>query len=295
MTTCVLLLFCLSGVAGDGTVLVVKSSENSFFKATVDKLIEASGGNVDFIITSLDSLKQNLDQIQISDAVVTLGIEAAEFARQNIDNTPVIHSYLTEFQFRKLNKKTNQFAVLLEQPIGRYLSFIKSLLAVKKVGIITTPELTIDKAALISAQKKLAIQVDQRIFMAGENPVNIVRNLLEDNDVLLSLPAPAIYNRKYLKGILLASYRLNRPVISYSPAHVKSGALAAIYTSPENIGEQLSDFLRQVMNNTNFKAQAFYYAANFNIAINKRVEESLGLTLPDKEVLTRKLEKGGKN
>ena len=84
-----------------------------------------------------------------------------------------------------------------------------------------------------------------------------------------------------MKGILLTSYRQGKPVISYSPAHVKSGALAAIYASPENIGRQIATIINQFHNKDHFSPDKLIYSDTFNIAINRQVENSLQLKLPD--------------
>ena len=99
------------------------------------------------------------------------------------------------------------------------------------------------------------------------------------------LPDQSIYNRDTLKGILLTTYRSRIPVISYSPGHVKSGALAAIYSSPGDIGRHLANLINQRHEgrlNTNNK---MVYAEYYSIATNQRVARSLGLKLPSEEKL----------
>ena len=110
--------------------------------------------------------------------------------------------------------------------------------------------------------------------------------------MLLALPTPEVYNRKTLKGILLTSYRQQKPVVSYSPAHVKSGALAAIYASPKNIGEQLVSLIEQVLDNENARRKPFYYASKFDIEVNEQVAKSLNLDLPSREILLQKMQSG---
>ena len=45
------------------------------------------------------------------------------------------------------------------------------------------------------------------------------------------------------KWILQLSYRYRVPVIAYSMAYLNGGALAAIYSSPENVGRQTADLI----------------------------------------------------
>ena len=221
--------------------------------------------------------------------IITLGYSAAKHSLNFPEDTPVIHSYLTEFQYHQHTHNKNHYVVLLEQPFSRYINFIKLLLPVEQVAIIKTDNNKINPKQIQQIEHSLKLKVNQHIFKTGDNPVNTVRNLLTDNDVLLTLPEPDVYNNRSLKGILLSSYRLNKPVISYSPAHVKSGALAAIYTSPVDIGRQLGRLVNQILKNKSLPTNKLIFASDFNIIVNQQVTQSLGLKLPDSKVILDKL------
>lgn len=286
-------LICLlasAGIhAGSESILIIKGNDNRFFNSTVEMLVHNTQPHVKFTITTVKSLQQNRDKINDPQIIITLGHGASKYIVGKAESIPVIHGYMTEFQYTNHEKRLNHYCVLLEQPLHRYLKFIQLLLTVNRVGIIKDQKNKIDVDTIRKIKQHSQIQIDQKIFNPGDNPVNTVRNLLKNNDVLLSLPEPNVYNKQSLKGILLASYRLGKPVISYSPAHVKSGALAAIYTSPENIGVQLAGILNKIIKDKNFKPEPFYYASNFDISINQRVAQSLNLQLPDREVLLKNL------
>lgn len=286
----VLLLLTPRALADFNSISIIKSSENSFFNTTIEQLIKMTPKQLKFIFTTAEDLQQNI-KLHQPQLFITLGHKAAESIRQLDLDTPVIHSYLTEFQYRKhkLEPKPNHYTLLLDQPLQRYLQFIDSLLSVKKVGIIKMKNNLIAVEKINQIQEKLNIKIDQHLFKPGDNPVNAVRNLLHRNTVLLSLPEPEVYNRQSLKGILLTSYHQNKPVISYSPAHVKSGALAALYSSPADIGNQLAQLLNKMLDDEDFKPENYYYASDFNILINQQVAKSLGLELPETEAVLNAL------
>lgn len=274
---------------GENSILIIKSNDNNFFNTTIESLIDRTRAQAKFTIRSLDSL-QNIESYQPDEQlIITLGYQAAKFTTQLDTSAPIIHSYLTQFQHHSHQPRPNHSSVLLEQPLQRYALFIKHLLSIENIGILKTRDDEIVADELQKINQNLHLNITQSIFEKDDNPVIAVRRLLKKNDVLLTLPAPDIYNRQSLKGILLASYRLNKPVVSYSPSHVKSGALAAIYTSPENIGHQLADLVTKILNNKSFNLQPFYYASDFNIAINESVAESLGLTLAREQDIVKKL------
>ena len=270
-------------------VLIIKSANNSFFNSTIEQLINQTRKQIKFQIETLRTIKTNISLLDSSTLIITLGLNAANFLNDKKLNKPIIHSYLTEFQYLNLKKPDNHFSILLDQPLQRYLNFIKYLLATQNIGIIKHKNNKISSKKLIELSTTFELNLEQYLFESGDNPVNMVRELLQVNDVLLSLPDPEIYNRKTLKGILLTTYRQNKPMISYSPAHVKSGALAAIYSSPENIGNQIAGLLNKFLEDKSFKPESHYFASEYGISINHRVARSLGIKLIDKKEILKNL------
>lgn len=283
-----LIAFPLAAVA-EKTILVIKSNDNNFFNTSIQTFIDQTDHPVKYNITTLEAIRKDKGLIKQASLIITLGYDAAKFTFDLVEEIPVIHTYLTEFQFNTHEKKSNHSSILLDQPLNRYLKFIKLLLGSSKVGVIKTDNDKIDLKRINNLQQDLQVEIIQKFFKPGDNPVNSVRNILQQSEVLLALPAPDVYNRQSLKGILLASYRMNKPVISYSPAHVKSGALAAIYTTPENIGMQLGEIVARMLQRESFKPRLFYFASDFNISINQQVAESLNLELADEQEILRQL------
>ena len=105
------------------------------------------------------------------------------------------------------------------------------------------------------------------------------------------LPRGSIYNRDSLKGVLLTSYRYRKPAISYSPAHVKAGALASIYSSPADIGRHLALLVEHRLEDPSWRWPAFEYARFYSIATNRRVARSLDLDLPGEDEIRRQLDR----
>ena len=276
-----MLMFCSPVFASIDSVLILKSSENSFFSTSTQQLIDATQGRIKFKISSLKSLQDTPDLLKEYDLVITMGFRAAKHFQQQGTDTPALHSYITEFEHKLLDLNKNSYSLVLEQPLELYLKFIKLLLPEKKIGIIRIKTDQLNTATLKEIEHKLDITLNQHLYSIPAKPIKIVRQLLRSNDVLLSLPERNIYNRQSLKGILLTSYRQGKPVISYSPAHVKSGALAAIYASPENIGRQVASIINKFHKKDHFSPDKLMYSNTFNVAINRQVENSLQLKLPD--------------
>lgn len=274
--------------ASDNSILIIKSHENQFFDQSIEKLINNTEQKVKFNIINVETFKKYRQQYDPS-IMITFGQQAAAVSSKLEHNIPTIHTYLTEFQLVDHGIDTQHYTVLLDQPLDRYIHFIQALFPVNKIGLVKTPAHQVNAKKIESLENTWSVEINQYVLHPDDNPISSVRNVLRNNDVLLSLPEPEVYNHQTLKGILLSSYRLNKPVISYSPAHVKSGALAAIYISPMQIGTQTASVLNQILTGKQNELKQINYARDFTISINRQVAHSLNIELPLETVIRKKI------
>jgi hypothetical protein len=264
-------------------IIIVKSSDNNYFNQSVETLIKQVDRSTEFKVVmpqDLDAVVETGDEQQI---YVALGQTAAEAV------ISAFNAYLTEEQSRNLNLE-NQVAVLLDQPLQRYLAFCSLMLAVDSVGIITEQAIVLDQG-----QSDLLRILDFSLNQYQIDPRNkllpVLRRLLMLNDALLMLPSQSVYNRDTLKGVLLAGYRNRKPVISYSPAHVKSGALASIYSSPVDIGRHLATLINRQLQTPGQQTRGFEFARYYSIRTNPRIAAALGIELPSERELRSALDR----
>ena len=285
----------LLGIGGGGLcaqaadidrLVIVKSSDNSFFDQTITTLVDRLGGRIRHEIVGIDGLGADTRPGAL---YVGLGLSAIEAIRARESARHAIHAYLTEEQLTGLGPGKGHLYVLLDQPLRRYLAFTRFLLDIDSVGILSdraeasAPEVT-------ATLERLGLRLDRYLIDADNKLLPVLRRLLRDSDALLMLPRQSIYNRETLKGVLLTSYRQRRPVVSYSPAHVKSGALASIYSSPGDIGLHLSMLIERRLEHRLPRNTVYQYARFYSIAINYQVARSLGVVLPDKDELRQRID-----
>ena len=281
--------------AGDRQIAVVKSSENSYFNQTIETLIDQVDDHFSFRIFKTDTFDASDEILQEADIIVTLGARAASNIASQSPDQLVINAYLTLQQTEQFqHHKKNHIAVLLNQPLERYLAFSKLLLNLKTLGTMnrSAPVLTRRQEKI---RQKLNLKLDP--YQLGDTNKDLLvklRQLIMKNEALLMLPDQTIYNRDTLKGILLTTYRSRTPVISYSPGHVKSGALAAIYSSPVDIGRHIANLLNQHHKGRLNKKNRTIYAQYYSIETNQRVAHSLGLDLPGEEKIRQLVDEATK-
>jgi ABC-type uncharacterized transport system substrate-binding protein len=80
-------------------------------------------------------------------------------------------------------------------------------------------------------------------------------------------------------------------VIGYSENFVQAGAVAAIYTSPESIGDKASKVISGFFDNNWQFNRNVYYTDEFSISTNTQAATSLEITLPSEESIRKSLEK----
>jgi len=283
------LLICWLAVStsarAEFSLVIVKSSDNRFFNASIESLQSNLPKDIRTSVTVLDVDNPAATRVDVADLIITLGYDAMQWSASRTDGIAVLHAYLTEFQYRQHPSPKGHASILLDQPLERYIRFARLLLAPKRVGILSSPDNPIGKHKLQAIETQQQIDINESIYQPDDNLIDTLRHLLKGSELLMALPAPEIYNQKNLKGILLTAYRMNRPMLSYSPSHVTSGALGAIFTSPENIGKQLAELSTTMLRNPRFEPHPFYYASDFDIAINDNVARSLNLKIPRREAL----------
>ena len=287
----VLLLAChpLGAQVDPYRVLVVQSSDNVYFNQTIDTLRKHAGESISLETVVADEVVADELEDPVSAALfIALGPVAAERVASLALDTPVINAYLTLEQYHQLGGHRYP-TILLDQPLARYLAFSKFALQVDSIGIMTREPIALDRDEL-TLLERLPLKARQYEVDADNKLLPTLRHLLEQDDALLMLPRQSLYNHDSLKGVLMTSYRSHKPVISYSPAHVKSGALASIYSSPIDIGRHLSILMNQTLQQQYGGEPRFHFARFYTIALNSSVASALGLTLPSEARLRQQLD-----
>lgn len=173
-------------------------------------------------------------------------------------------------------------AVFLDQPPARQMELIRwALPAVRSVGLLVGGDSKADVASLDSSAKERGLRlVVSVVDQSGLFPA--LQSLLADADVLLALPDPAVFNSQTAASILTAAYRRQRPLIGFSPAYVKAGALMALYSTPAQIGVRGAELLRLAQPDKRLPAPQ--WPREFVVSVNPDVARSLGLPMNDSQL-----------
>ena len=135
------------------------------------------------------------------------------------------------------------------------------------------------------AERGLKIQA-ARVEREGEvGPA--VERLVTANGIFLSLPDPVAQTPATVPPLLLLTYRAGVPVIGYSEAYLRAGAAVALYSTPEQIAQQILDTVLAFRRSGTLPAsQMLKY---YSVGSNPSVLRSLGISLPPAEELEARL------
>ncbi len=254
------------------------------FKEAVQKQQgeSASRRNKHHFVTIDDLPATNLRElIKNSQIIITLGQKSLqEVALWRVDS-PHIATLLTREGYRDVRAETplsqnKSCALVIDQPMDRIKQVIRDRLPnIRIAGIIESPANT---------SGELSDNLSQQ-----ENDPKVVRIPLEKNihttikalsksgaDAIIARHNKQVYNSNTARNILISSYHFNLPLIGYSSAFVKAGALIGIYSTPESMA---SEVLEIITRKDRCHSGNIFYPTGYTVEINPQVARSLGITI----------------
>ncbi len=297
-----LLLLASPSAWSMGHVALVLSEEGGAYAEVADKirtaLTQKMQGAPKFSVLNLEALveKQRASALLDADVVVAIGSAATEAALAANPRAPVLSVLVPRSTFERLASARGRSdfsrfsAVYLDQPIVRQLQLVRAVLPGRqRLGVLAGAQSADSLAQLRAATRggkfKLAVErIEQQ-----EEIVPALNRLLHDSDVLFSFPDSLIYNRYTVQDILLTTYRYRVPVIGFSPSYVKAGALAAVYSTPAQIGLQVAEIIQPLLLESGRGLPAPQFPKYFSVSVNYQVARSLGIEIEDEAAIHRQL------
>ena len=267
--------------AGNLRVLVVLSDSSSPYQSFANTLSNSFPASIQASV--LEQPEQVASQPPV-DLIVSVGMKATLSA---ITRTvaPVLAVMIPKVGYAELLAQTSAqrrtqevSAIYLDQPWVRQLDFIHAILpAHSNIGLLYSPNAHIDLAYLRQRVSEHGATLVAKPVMSSEEIFSSLDELLESSDVLLALPDNTIYNSINIRDILLSSYRYNIPFIGISQAYVTAGALGAIFSSPQQLSDQITATIISFARTG--KLPEPQYPRDFTIAVNPEVARSLDIEL----------------
>lgn len=227
--------------------------------------------------------------------VIAVGTPAMVAMAQKPAGNAILNVLVPRATFIKTAKQYNRnqdqrrfSAVYMDQSWTRQLRLIRATMPTRpKVGILLGRESSDYIAALQTAAKEVDLSLNIETVTDDADLLNALRRLLNNSNVILAVPDAQIYNRNNISSILLTSYRQQVPLFGFSASYVKAGALAAVYSSPAQISQQVAEIIASLTPGGGLPAPQ--YPRYFSLNTNQQVARSLGISIESDNEIQRQL------
>jgi ABC-type uncharacterized transport system substrate-binding protein len=230
---------------------------------------------------------------------VTLGAEASGVLVKAETRVPILSALLPRPSFERVLAASGRrpsaqlTALYLNQPLARQLDLVRlALPQARRVGVLWSEESQSQQAPLEAVAQARGLKLVSAHIKPAEPIFTELKKILDEADLLLAMADPQIYNSGSIQNILLSSFRARVPLLAFSPAYVRAGALLALYSTPAQIGQQAGVMARAALQGRPLGPPQ--HPQDFSVSVNEHVARSLGLSL-DAPALTaqlRRMEKG---
>lgn len=276
-------------------VTIVLSENTSLYAEASQALIQELGPDVRVSVIVADALEAPGRVALGGAAIVALGTRALGNTIASEPQAPVVavlvprRAYDVCLGSGKLPAK-GITAVFLDQPYARQLNLTRLMLPNKtRIGILVGPEWENQVATLTSAAREQKLTLVREPVLDPRDLHLALQKVISESDVILALPDSSVFNSATLPNILLTSYRRQLPVFGFSPAYVRAGALAAVFSTPQQNAKQAAELvLRAVGGGAMPQPQ---YPRTFWVSVNGTVARSLDLKVEDEATLVAELQR----
>lgn len=291
-----LLWCCTSGLVHADGVAVLGSERGGGYFAVAEAVQGDLQRAVPAVSTALayatdgDAMEALLSKSPKS--VITLGAAALRTVLASDSRLPVIAALIPRTAFEKVMREPGRkstgpvYGIFLDQPFGRQLDLLHLVQPeVRRVGVLWGPDSVVQRSLLQAALASRGWTESAGIVGPSVSLGEATKRALDDADALLAVADPAVFNSTTVSNVLMASYRAKLGVFAFSPAYVKAGAVAALYSTPAQIGTQAADVARVLMRGGS--VPPLQYPTDFSVSVNEHVARSLGVSIDETTLLER--------
>ncbi len=292
------LVFCvilpLRVVAGATVYFLHDESDPQHQRYVVDSEI-----SLNRVMPDIKTIRVNLASVGSLSAVsnnkalvVSVGSRAALLAVDS--GLPTINTLVTRRNFDALRGmyRTPVTSIYLDQPLSRMLALIRTTLPDRdQLTILLGPTSK-------QAEKQITESCsDQKLICEAitvEDPSGIekVLQLASRHDkVVLVLPDLKIVNASTARNLILGAYRRGVALVGYSSALVKSGALMAVHSTPEQLSEDASLMVADMLKGPSITIPPARHPEQYSVSINYQLARALQLDLAAESVLADAIKK----
>lgn len=279
---------------GAGDVLVIGDTSRPYFHSFSNSLAAGLGHSSEIRVVDTEQSANLISRNGSYRCIVTVGNDAARALPTKPLPIPVLHALVTDSISNELSLATNgqplRSFLLIDQPISRLILLASSSMPERtRLGVIYGPY---SKQYRHEVRRQTGnaelLLIEKEISESGQLS-EAMASFSGNSEMLLILPDPTVVNEGTAKTLILGAYLENLPLVGYSQALVKAGALMSVHSTPEQLGTQAAELINAAYWNDTSRKGVRIYPRYYQVSVNYQVASALQIELPSENDLKLRL------
>lgn len=288
---CVGIFLELSTVTSAQEVAILKSADISAYSEAISAFTSALPSSLQItreydLHGDMEKGRQLARRIRASKVkvVMAVGLKAAIAAKLEIPDIPVIFCLVLDPEKYGL-PTTNMVGLSLKVPFRQPLQSLRALAPkVSRIGVLFDPQKTHEMhRQLLHDANALGIKILSEEIHQEQDVASALNALKDRIDALWLLPDSTVLTESTLDFLISTTLEANIPVVGFSSALVRSGAVVGAYVHYADIGTQAAQLTQQLARQTPSSVLGTIIPPErIHQSINQKSARYLGLSLtPD--------------
>ena len=244
-------------------------------------------------------LTKSITQIK-PDLILAMGTEAAKMASSQVEGTPIVFAMVANavdsgILPRKPTADQSVAGVTTDvSPAQQFEILRQAVPGAKRIAVIYCPQFT---EATVASGEKAAKALGLELVRFPVEPYRVDEAIdklsTESVDAIWTVTDPGVMAPASAKRILVFALKAKLPVIGFSPAMVRAGALLGFEIDPTAIGKQAGTTAAAILHQGKTPADFNLLYPNATVLVlNAAVAQKIGVSLPEALVAKAQLVQG---
>ncbi|MDH5545980.1 MAG: hypothetical protein OEZ43_10325 [Gammaproteobacteria bacterium] len=281
-------IFTLPCIASDKNKRLLLVYDNNALYAKSLEFFEQNGTFKGFEVYKIyyDNFSPSLYKLDSETRILTIGTDATlKVASLSSADSNILALFVTRSTYGFVKKKYPNLyldAITLDQPIERVVDFaIRSLNSPGELGFLLGPSSIHLRQAIEAVLEQKNVKAYFSVIKDESNSAQELKKFLVQKVPVVAIPDSVAYSPRNAKWLLYMAYQQRVPVVGFSPAFIRAGAISAIYSTPEQILLQAADIFTNNIRLSSDKQGQSYDPKEFSVEYNDAIYKSLKIRKPD--------------
>lgn len=222
--------------------------------------------------------------------VVAVGAASYRLVSGKLRHQSVLVTMMTRHGFEQTASAPdgNLSALHLDQPESRFMDLVSLLPGnPATIGLLKSTSSGVSLSRYRAAAQRSNLRLIEGSVATERDIADVVQTVAGQSDLLLATPDPLVFSPQSIQTILLSTFRARVPMIGFSPAYTRAGALVSIHSSTGQLAEQAAEMIRHALERGRLSPPQA--PRDFEVSINRNVARSLGIDMPAESFLREQI------